>query len=90
MKRLVLAALGSPLPLLLALVTSAAACGDGFSTEDAVADCNQEEAALASAGSDCFDDAVHAECVACHEECGDGCATVDSVCPVTFSCPSDD
>ena len=65
---------------------SIGACGDGFDTEEANAACNEEKARLA----DSFDDGSFAQCVSCHEECGDSCATIDTVTPATFTCPSDD
>lgn len=62
-----------------------AACSSGFDTEEANATCNEERTRLPN----CFDDAAFASCVACHEECGDTCSTIDTACPATFTCPAD-
>jgi hypothetical protein len=74
------------LALTAASTLTLTACGEGFDTEEATATCNEERAA----NSNCFDDDAFNRCVSCHEECGDACGTVDTVCPARFSCPSDE
>ena len=66
---------------------SAAGCGNGYDSEEATDECNvkraSEELKL------CMNDDAFAACVACYEECGDGCATVSTVCPTQFTCPEE-
>lgn len=62
------------------------ACDGGFSTEEATVTCDEEQTRL----RDDMTDASYQACIACHEECGDACATVDTVVPTQFTCPSDD
>ncbi len=69
----------------LALIASVASCGDGFDTEEATAECNLDQKRLPN----CMDDEAFALCVSCHQECGDNCATLDTVCPTRFTCPRD-
>ena len=80
MKRLVLA---TALTALTALAIGG--CGDGFDTAEATAACDADEKNMPN----CFDDDAYAQCIACHEECGDTCATIDTVCPAQFTCPAD-
>lgn len=61
------------------------ACG-GFSTEEAEARCDQEEAARAGGG--CFTDVTYDSCVAAYEECGEDVDANDS-CPLEYVCPAD-
>lgn len=68
-----------------ALTTVSLGCGDGFSTEEATATCDEERRALPN----CVDTAAYQACISCHESCGDECATVDTACPVRFSCPTE-
>ena len=67
---------------LVALPAVAIGCGNGLSTEDAQAECDDLAARLAS----CLDDdQAMASCVSCHEECGVDCDVSDA-CPATFAC----
>lgn len=66
-----------------------AGCGGGFSTEDAVARCDQERDGRNAGAPPCIDDAAYAECVAAYEECGDDAQFVDGACPLSFSCSDD-
>jgi hypothetical protein len=59
-------------------------CGEGMSTEDAQEECDAIRARLSPT---CMTQPAYDACVACHEECGDACGTVETVCPYTFSCP---
>lgn len=74
------------LALAAASILTLASCGGGFDTGEATATCNEDRERL----PECFDDDAFNRCVSCHEECGDTCATIDTVCPARFSCPSDD
>ena len=60
-------------------------CGDGYDNEEAVAACDAVKQADA-ANDNCMSDADFQACVTCHEECGDLCAVIDTVCPPIFSC----
>lgn len=53
----------------LTLLFTQAACGSGYDEERAKTVCEQERAAKAPI----FTDDDFAKCVACYEECGDGC-----------------
>lgn len=67
---------------LVALPAVAIGCGDGLSTEDATAECEDLRARLTS----CLeDDATMASCISCYEECGVNCDVSDA-CPATFDC----
>lgn len=70
--------------LCLALSAAAIGCGSGLSTEDATLRCDQERAAKTA----CFTDEAYAQCVSCHENCGDSCAVLES-CPVQYACSGD-
>jgi hypothetical protein len=74
----------------LALATAGAmlltGCGEGMSTEDAQDECNDISAQLSQT---CMTTAAYNSCVTCHEECGEACGTVETVCPYAFSCPED-
>lgn len=74
------------LSFLVVAVAAPLACGGGFSTEEATVTCNEEQARL----RDDMTDAAYQSCIVCHEECGDGCATIDTVIPTQFTCPTDD
>jgi hypothetical protein len=67
---------------LLALPVSTTGCGDGLSTEDAQAECDELQLRLTQCLSD---DATMAACVSCFEECGVSCDVSDA-CPATFAC----
>jgi hypothetical protein len=76
--------------LALVLAMPLAACGDGFSPEDAAAECEAIRANPPATIPQCdFDQAAFDQCTACYQECGDGCAMVHTACPITFSCPAD-
>jgi hypothetical protein len=59
--------------LVTLLPMSLAACDDGMDKEEATEICSENRKRLNA----CFDDAVMAECVACHEDCGVDCTLVD-------------
>ena len=65
----------------LGMTAMAFGCGPGISKEDADLRCNQLRTSIAA----CMTDAAFQQCVSCHEECGDGCATQET-CPVQFTC----
>jgi hypothetical protein len=76
--------------LILFATIAAAACGGGFDNEEATATCNEDRTRLHTEhGDSCVDAEAFAQCVSCHEECGDACATIDTVCPARFQCPAD-
>jgi hypothetical protein len=58
-----------------------AACGSGYTTQQAVAECDAERRTRPALG-----DAAYDECVACYEACGVDCV-VSGGTPPTFSCP---
>jgi hypothetical protein len=78
--------IASVLMFMLASVVMVGGCGD----DDPVEFCNAErEQYLGVEPQDgCMTDTTVAACVACHDECGDACASVLSVCPVEYSCPN--
>lgn len=47
-----------------------AACGDGYSEEDATLYCDQERQAL---GTTCFTETTYEECRTCYLDCGNSC-----------------
>jgi hypothetical protein len=51
-----------------------AACGDGYSEEDATLYCEQERVAL---GESCFTDETYEQCRSCYIDCGNSCTRVD-------------
>jgi hypothetical protein len=57
------------------------ACGPGFTTEEAMAECDRFRRDLEA----CFNDDVYTQCVSCHEECGRECSLIDT-CPHQFVC----
>ena len=73
----------SHLRALLALVALPllAACGDGYTTQQAIAQCDAELRARPAMST-----ASHDECVACYEACGTDCVVTGGV-PPTFTCP---
>lgn len=78
-------------PLLVSLLASPlVACGEGYSTEDAQAECDALRANPPTTNPPCseFNQVTYDQCVLCFEECGDSCAVVHTACPYTFSCPS--
>jgi hypothetical protein len=58
-------------------------CGDGYDNEEAVATCDQIKQTDAK---NCMSGGDFDACVACHEDCGDLCAVVETACPPTFHC----
>jgi hypothetical protein len=76
--------------LVACLMVAPLACGDGLSNAEAVEHCEGERDFSNTNDPDCQNmggDPAFQECVACHEECGDHCATVDTACPYAFRCP---
>ncbi len=73
--------------LIIGMVACAAlaGCGGGYDTEEATDACNTIKQADAD-NYNCMSDEDFDACVACHEECGDVCLSVDTACPPTFSC----
>ncbi len=63
--------------LLVGMAWSALGCG--YSHEEAEAECRGRMDGV------CLDETNVDECIACYEECGDACATLES-CPLQFSC----
>jgi len=66
---------------------SIAGCSDGFDSEEATDECNVKRASLEL--ELCMDDGAYQACLTCYEECGEGCATVATVCPTQFTCPEE-
>jgi hypothetical protein len=60
-----------------------AACG-GFSEEEAIERCDQEQAARGAEA--CFNDVTYDQCVAAYEECGSDVEVAES-CPPQYLCP---
>lgn len=58
-------------------------CG-GFTEEEAVARCDQEQEARGGGG--CFTLPVYDECVAAFQDCGDD-VVIEESCPMQYSCP---
>lgn len=56
-------------------------CGGGMTTEEASESCLRQRQSQAQ----CFNDAVMAQCVSCHEECGRDCSQAET-CPLQFVC----
>ncbi len=56
--------------------------GDGFSGEEAAAECTKR----GDAAPACWSDGAQAECVACLTDCGNDCTQAPS-CPASFACP---
>ena len=54
----------------------ATACGDHYTTQEAYAVCEELKALTTTMSDQDF-----AECVACHEDCGDECETPEFTCP---------
>jgi hypothetical protein len=52
------------------LALCGAACGDGYSEEDATLYCDQERAALEGS---CFTDDDYEQCRSCYMDCGQSC-----------------
>jgi anaerobic selenocysteine-containing dehydrogenase len=73
----------TPVRRLLALLALPllAACGGGYTTQQAVAQCDAERKARPA-----MSDASRDECVACYEECGVDCVVTGGV-PPKFACP---
>ena len=67
----------------LGIALFAVACG-GFSEEEAVARCDQEEAARGAQG--CFTAAAYDNCQAADEECGQDAEVIEE-CPARYVCP---
>lgn len=65
---------------LAGLAVTVAACA-GYPEDQAVARCKIEQQNQAA----CFNSDTYDQCVACFEECGDGCAVAES-CPVQYVC----
>ena len=66
--------------LALGALVAVAACGDGYSEEDAKTFCDQERAAI-----NCFTDEVYDQCFDCYVECGAQCNRAGA-CPEEYSC----
>jgi len=66
----------------LGMTAAALGCGSGLSKEDATLRCDQLRTSIRA----CINDAAYQQCVACQEECGDRCMTLES-CPLQFTCP---
>jgi hypothetical protein len=60
-------------------------CGD----DDSVGFCEAEREQYRGVNPQdgCMDDDSVNRCIACHDKCGDACASVLSVCPVEYTCP---
>ncbi len=58
-----------------------ASCGSGKSEASATEACDKQR----KAQSQCFSDAVFADCVSCQEQCGNNCLQ-NETCPLTFHC----
>lgn len=69
--------------LLLGAALLVMGCGDGYTTEEAQVNCDQERAAKASA----FTDASYDQCIQCYEECGSLCRAAATT-PVSYACIS--
>ncbi len=66
-------------------------CTDRLTTQEAYVTCEEVLGRPAIAAEDTEDgegDAVFAECVACHENCGPDCALLGTATP-SFACPDD-
>jgi hypothetical protein len=70
---------------MVAAATAVAACGDGYSTSEATAEC---DAIKGTHGANCINDASYARCVECFETCGQFCG-VAVASPCAFSCPNE-
>jgi hypothetical protein len=57
----------------------------GYSKEKATVVCDQERTAKAQ----CVTDASFDQCVACYQECGNGCRA-QALCPEEYSCNDDE
>lgn len=68
----------SVLVLASALVS---ACGSGFTTQQAIAQCDAEKDVRQGLNDD-----IYKQCVACYEACGNDCA-VTSTLPPSYACP---
>lgn len=81
----------APWTLITLCAFGLAGCADGLSTEEAEEECASIRAELSTSvlGDECWTPVSQAACMTCHEECGDACGTVDTVCEYTFSCPSE-
>ena len=55
----------------------ATACGDHYTTQEADAVCEELKERISTLDNE----ETFAECVACHEDCGDECETPDFTCP---------
>lgn len=62
------------------LLAAVAGCG-GFNEAKAKERCDQEQFAKAQ----CISDDEYDACVACYQQCGDGCEA-QATCPETYSC----
>ena len=64
------------------LAVPLAACGDGYSLEEATEECDAIRAAPPPTVPECdFDQAAYDQCLGCFQECGDECALVHTACP---------
>lgn len=58
-------------------------CG-GFSTQEAMERCEEEETARAGGG--CFSATTYDSCTAAYEDCGSDAIPDEGSCPLTYSC----
>lgn len=71
---------GSAAVLVLACAL-ASGCGNGFTTQQAIAECDVEKRVRQGMNDDAYK-----QCVACYEACGNDCMTTGTL-PLSYACP---